>query len=94
MADAAQDQARQANTGSRIGDLKDAALDQIEKAGAQAERIAESAADQARETGEQVREVVSTVDAAVRQSLKDQPLATLAVVAALGFVLGALWKSR
>jgi hypothetical protein len=25
---------------------------------------------------------------------KDQPMATLAVVVALGFVLGALWKSK
>jgi ElaB/YqjD/DUF883 family membrane-anchored ribosome-binding protein len=94
MADAAQNQAHQGDIGSRIGDLKNAALDQMEKAGAQAERIAGSVADQARETGEQIREVTSTVDAAVRRSLNDQPLATLAVVAALGFVLGAVWKAR
>jgi ElaB/YqjD/DUF883 family membrane-anchored ribosome-binding protein len=94
MADAAQGQARQTDLGSRIGDLKNAALDQMEKAGTQAERIAGTVADQARETGEQIREVTSTVDAAVRRSLKDQPLATLAVVAALGFVLGAVWKAR
>ena len=94
MADAAQGQAHQGDIGSRIGDLKNAALDQMEKAGAQAERIAGSVADQARETGEQIREVTSTVDAAVRRSLKDQPLATLAAVAALGFVLGAVWKAR
>ena len=33
---------------------------------------------------------VNTTGAAVDQ---DQPMATLAVVPALGFVLGALWKS-
>jgi ElaB/YqjD/DUF883 family membrane-anchored ribosome-binding protein len=30
---------------------------------------------------------------AVDKSLKDQPMATLALAAALGFVLGAIWKS-
>ena len=30
---------------------------------------------------------------AVDKSIKDQPIATLAVVAVAGFVLGALWKS-
>ena len=56
--------------------------------------MAESVAEQAREAGEKVQEVASTVDTTVRQSLKNQPMATLAVVLAVGFVLGALWKSR
>ena len=30
---------------------------------------------------------------AVDKSIKDQPMATLAVAAAAGFVLGTLWKS-
>ena len=30
---------------------------------------------------------------AVDNSIKDQPMATLAVAWAIGFVLGALWKS-
>lgn len=94
MAEASQDRARDTELGSRIGDLKDAALDQIEKASAQAGRITASVADQARDAGEKVQEVASTVDAGVRQSLKDQPMAMLAAAAALGFVLGALWKSR
>jgi len=94
MADASQDRARDSELGSKIGDLKDAALDQIEKASAQAGRLTASVADQAREAGEKVQEVASTVDAGVRQSLKDQPMAVLAAAAALGFVLGALWKSR
>jgi ElaB/YqjD/DUF883 family membrane-anchored ribosome-binding protein len=33
------------------------------------------------------------VRGAVDKSIKDQPIATLAVVAVAGFVLGALWKS-
>jgi ElaB/YqjD/DUF883 family membrane-anchored ribosome-binding protein len=30
---------------------------------------------------------------AVDKSVKDQPMVTLGMAAALGFVLGALWKS-
>ena len=78
MADASQDRARDSELVSKIGDLKDAALDQIEKASVQAGRLTASVADQAREAGEKVQEVASTVDAGVRQSLKDQPMALLA----------------
>jgi hypothetical protein len=30
---------------------------------------------------------------AVDRSLKDQPMATLAMAAVVGFVIGAIWKS-
>lgn len=94
MVDASQDHLRQHGIGATLADVKDTAMDQIEKASAQAGRAVESVAEQAREAGKKVQEVSSTVDATVRQSIKDQPMATLAVAAALGFVLGALWKSR
>lgn len=94
MTDGLQDQQHKTDLGSKMGDLKDAAMDQIDKASAQAARIAEGVTDQAREAGEKVREVASTVDTTVRKSLRDQPMTTLAAVAALGFVVGALWKSK
>lgn len=94
MAHATQHQTRQEDLASSIGDLKDAALDQIEAVSAQADRIGESVTEQAKQTAEKVQEVASTVDTTVRQALKDQPMATLAVVVALGFVFGALWKSK
>jgi len=94
MTDALQDQPRKTDLGSGIGDLKDAVSDQIDKASAQAGRIADGVTDQAREAGEKVREVASTADTTVRKLLTDQPMAALAAVAALGFVLGALWKSK
>ena len=37
--------------------------------------------------------VAGNVRGAVDKSIKDQPIATLAVAAVAGFVLGALWKS-
>ena len=42
---------------------------------------------------ERVQEVAGNFKGAVDKSVKDQPMATLAVAAVLGFVLGALWKS-
>jgi ElaB/YqjD/DUF883 family membrane-anchored ribosome-binding protein len=94
MAVASQDQVREPGIGSTMADFKDTAMDQIGKASAQAGRMAGSVAEQAREAGEKVQQVASTVDTTVRQSLKNQPMATIAVVLAVGFVLGALWKSR
>jgi len=94
MANASQEHLGEPGVGSTLSDVKDTAMDQIEKASAKAGRVVESVAEGARDAGGKVQEAASTVDTAVRQSLKDQPMATLAVVATLGFVLGALWKSR
>jgi hypothetical protein len=40
-----------------------------------------------------MQEVAGSVKGAVDKSLRSQLIATLAVAAAAGFVLGALWKS-
>lgn len=58
-----------------------------------AESAARTVAEQGREAGQRVTEVAGNLKTAVDKSVKDQPMATLAVVAALGFVVGALWKS-
>lgn len=94
MAIASQEHVTEPGMGSTLADVKDTTMDRIEKARAKAGRVVESVAEGAREAGEKVQEVASTVDTTVRQSLKNQPIATLAAVAVLGFVLGALWKSR
>lgn len=94
MTEAPQDHLRESGVGATLADLKDSAMDQIEKTSAQASRAAESITKQARETGQKLQEAASNVDATVRQSINNQPMATLAVAVALGFVLGALWKSR
>ena len=94
MADATQHPAREPPLATAASDLKQAGLDQVEKVSAQAERVVGAVADQAKQTVETVQDVASTVDATVRQALKDQPMAMLAGVAVLGFVLGALWKSK
>jgi ElaB/YqjD/DUF883 family membrane-anchored ribosome-binding protein len=59
----------------------------------QAESVANRAVEQGREVGERVQEVAGNIKGAVDRSVKDQPMATLAMAAVVGFVLGALWKS-
>jgi ElaB/YqjD/DUF883 family membrane-anchored ribosome-binding protein len=72
-------------------DLKDQATGQIKKVAGQVEGYASDAMDKLRDTG--AGELAGNLKGAVDKSVKDQPMATLAVAAALGFVLGALWKS-
>jgi ElaB/YqjD/DUF883 family membrane-anchored ribosome-binding protein len=72
-------------------DLKDQATGQIKKAAEQVEGYASEAMDKLRDTG--AGEVASNLKGAVDKSVKDQPMATLAMAAAVGFVLGAIWKA-
>ena len=39
-----------------------------------------------------MQEVAANLKGAVDKSVKDQPMATVALVAVAGFVLGALWR--
>lgn len=80
--------------------VADKAAEYASKAGEKIEGAVESAdatirsvAEHGREASERVQEVAGNFKSAVDKSVKDQPMATIAVVAALGFVLGALWKS-
>ena len=90
--------------GDTTHDIKDKATDQFERMAERAtdqfknmadsaEQLANRMADQGREAGERVQAVAGNFKGAVDKSVKDQPMATLAVAAVLGFVLGALWKS-
>lgn len=76
-----------------IGSMTEKAADTVRDATDQAGKFASGVADQAREVGDALQDVSGNVKGAVDKSLKDQPMATLAVVALLGFVLGAIWKS-
>jgi ElaB/YqjD/DUF883 family membrane-anchored ribosome-binding protein len=72
-------------------DLKDQATGQIKKAAEQVEGYASEAMDKLRDSG--AGEVAGNLKGAVDKSVKDQPMATLAMAAAVGFVLGAIWKA-
>jgi ElaB/YqjD/DUF883 family membrane-anchored ribosome-binding protein len=78
--------AQSTRPGRRTDDLVDKVADRVEG-------YASSAADQMRDVSDRTGEVAGNVKKAVDKSVKDQPMATLAMAAAVGFVLGALWKS-
>jgi ElaB/YqjD/DUF883 family membrane-anchored ribosome-binding protein len=78
---------------TRGSDLKDKAADQFSKAADQVEGVASRVAEQGREAGERMQEVAGNFKGALDKSIKDQPMATLAGVAIVGFILGAIWKS-
>lgn len=81
------------NAGHAKADLKDMATDQFGKVTERVEHAAHVVAEQAQEAGERVQAVAGHVKSAVDKSVKEQPMATLAMAAVVGFVLGALWKS-
>lgn len=85
------------NVGSQIGEkaseVANKASAKLESTMESAERTARQVADQGREAGERVTEVAGNLKTAVDKSVREQPMATLVVAAALGFVIGALWKS-
>ncbi len=77
----------------QISDLKDKATEQLGRAAERAEGVAHRMAGQGREAGERMQEVAGNFKGALDKSVRDQPMATIAVAAVVGFVLGALWKS-
>ena len=79
--------------GGRSDDLIDQGVDQVRKVAGRVEGLASGAAGQMREMSDRTGEVAGNFKGALDKSVKDQPMATLALAAAVGFVLGALWKS-
>jgi ElaB/YqjD/DUF883 family membrane-anchored ribosome-binding protein len=75
----------------KVSEVKDQATDQLKKVAHRAESLADDAIDQLRQTG--AGEVAGNFKKAVDKSVKEQPMATLAMAAAVGFVLGAIWKA-
>lgn len=67
---------------------------QIDKALETAESTVRDLAARGSEAGERVQEVAGHMKEAIDKSVKTQPMATLAITAAIGFLLGALWKSK
>ncbi len=82
-----------AQFGEKAADMATRAGEQLEGAMHSAEQTARRMAEHGRDAGERVNEVAGNMKAAVDRSVREQPMATLAVAAALGFMLGALWKS-
>jgi len=74
--------------------MADAATKKTKDVTQSAEEIAGRVAEQDREYGEKAQEAVTNFKPYVDKSMKEQPRATLGVAAVIGFVLGALRRSR
>jgi ElaB/YqjD/DUF883 family membrane-anchored ribosome-binding protein len=62
----------------------------MKRVGEQAENVANRVAEQGRAAGEGMQEVAGNMKTALDKSIKGQPMATVAIAAILGFVLGAI----
>ena len=76
-----------------LNDIRDKASDQIDRMASKAESAARTAYSKSGEVSGNVQEVAGNFKSAVDVSVRDQPMATLAVAAMFGFVLGAIWKA-
>ncbi len=76
-----------------LAEAKEDALQAAEEVQRKASQLASAASDKISEAVAPFSNVERNFEAAVRKSIRDQPAATLAITAAMGFVLGALWKS-
>jgi ElaB/YqjD/DUF883 family membrane-anchored ribosome-binding protein len=81
-----------ADTKQRLQGMADAAGERFQDASDQVQDLANQVSEQAREYGEKAQEVARQFKPFVEKSLKEQPMTTLAGAAAIGFLLGALWK--
>lgn len=77
----------------RKASLTEMAGDKVDHAINAAEQAVRRVTDQADEATERVQAVAGNMRTAIDKSLSDQPMTTLVLAAAVGFVLGALWKS-
>ncbi|ADJ23473.1 conserved hypothetical protein [Hyphomicrobium sp. GJ21] len=65
----------------------------IEDIKGRARQTIDAASEAAGDAKQQVEEMAGNVKGAIDKSVKDQPLTTLLIAGAVGFVVGALWKS-
>jgi ElaB/YqjD/DUF883 family membrane-anchored ribosome-binding protein len=86
-------QSSSGRTSDSLSDLKEKASDRFGRVAAQGEDMTDRLAEHEPEAGERMQEVTRNLKNAIENSFQDQPMATLAVAAAIGFILGALWKS-
>lgn len=79
-----------------VNHIKEGAMAQVKGQARRAKATADSALSDLQETGQETldafREVADTFGDAVEDSLKKRPYATLAIVAGIGFLFGAVWR--
>ena len=84
-------------TKDKVSDQAEGLVDQAAAAvrgvADQAGDLADRAVEQGRDLAAQAQNAPAAMRDAIDTSLKQQPMATLAIAGAVGFLLGALWKS-
>ena len=85
-------QSTQQSASERREGMAEKATEQFRHYADRAEEAASRVAERGRDAGERMQDVAGNFKGAVDKSIKDQPMATLALAAIAGFVLGALWK--
>ena len=73
--------------------LVDKATGAVRAAADQASDVVDRAVEQGRKVGVMAQKAPQATRDALDMSLRQQPTATLAIAGAVGFLLGALWKS-
>jgi ElaB/YqjD/DUF883 family membrane-anchored ribosome-binding protein len=86
------DYSKISNPKDQLRDMVDKASNNLKGAADSAQELAGRVTEQAREYGNKAQEAAQEFKPFVEKSVRDQPMATLAVAAVIGFVLGALWK--
>jgi len=69
------------------------AVDSLDKAVSNVQDTGQRLAAQGSEFGDNLQKVAKNFSNAVDKSVAEQPMTTLGVAVAAGFVLGALWKA-
>lgn len=79
--------------GNAVHEIREKASEKIDQVADGVEDAIKTVQQRGREAGDNVQQVAGNFKSAVDTSIKEQPMATLALAAAVGFVLGAIWKS-
>ncbi len=69
------------------------AVDSIERTVSNVQDASQRLAAQGSELGDNLQKVAKNFSTAVDRSVAEQPLTTLGVAVAAGFILGAIWKA-
>jgi ElaB/YqjD/DUF883 family membrane-anchored ribosome-binding protein len=72
--------------------MADATTDKVKDAAESAHAMAGNVAEQVREYAEEAQTAAKQFRSSMEKNIKEQPLAMLAAVSLIGFLLGALWK--
>jgi ElaB/YqjD/DUF883 family membrane-anchored ribosome-binding protein len=82
----------QESAADRLRGMAETTTDRLKDAGERAQEMASDVTEQARQYGEKAQDMAQQFKPFLDRSLREQPLTTLAGAAAIGFLLGALWK--